>query len=108
MKQDLYIRIIDEIQYKSIVVCCMISPWMFSFPNRIVPLYQEVKKYYHGNNKLLMHLFFNDITGSYEMQVTTESTEKSYPHINSLHVVDWESVNYDFVASIFGDPDGGK
>lgn len=104
MKKDLYIRILDEIQYKAIVQSCMVSPWMFNFPNKTIPKYQEVKKLYHGNSKLLMHLYFNDITGLYEMQVTTASVEKTYPQIKNLHVIEWQRMSYELAVSIFGDP----
>lgn len=53
-----------------------------TFPNENIigaPSFVEAKKYYHGNSKLLLHVFLNSITNKIEMQFTTKSTLLSYP-----------------------------
>ena len=46
----------------------------FIFPNNIKPYtFEQAKKCYHGNSKLLLQTFYNDITGKNEMQYTTMS-----------------------------------
>lgn len=42
-------------------------------------LYDEARSMFHGNSKLLLHLFHNDITERDEMQVTTVSVINTYP-----------------------------
>lgn len=69
---------------------------------RIVEHETDIKKRFHGNSKLLLHLFYNSITGKYEMQATTKSTELSYPQINKVDIVAWDSVNYDVCCKVFG------
>lgn len=43
------------------------------------PTFEESKRFYHRNSKLLIHAFKNDITNKCEMCVTTLSILKSYP-----------------------------
>ena len=46
----------------------------FIFPNNMKPYsFEQAKKCYHGNSKLLLQTFYNDITGKNEMQYTTMS-----------------------------------
>lgn len=52
--------------------------WASDFPND-EPSFERIKSMFHGNSKLLLHLFHNDITGKDEMQVTTATIIKSYP-----------------------------
>ena len=99
----LYVRIPDEASYKKAVVAAYVSPWMFSFPGERIPKYQEAKKYYHGNSKLLVRLFYNDITNKFEMQITTKSIELSYPQIKKLNIVDIDDLNYEMACKIFGE-----
>lgn len=100
--KSLYIYIPNESTWESVIISAYVSPWLFSFPNGIIPKYEQAKKNYHGNSKLLLHLFFNDITRKYEIVATTASTEKSYPHIKTIKVVEWKTVNYDLCCAIFG------
>lgn len=102
MAKDIYIIIPNEQTYKQAVINAMLSPWLFAFPNRILPKYGEIKKCFHGNSKLLLHLFYNGITKCHEMQITTSAIEKSYPHIGKLNIVNWEAVNYEMCCEVFG------
>lgn len=52
--------------------------WATDFPNH-EPTFEESKKFYHKNSKLLIHAYQNDITNRYEMCVATLSALKSYP-----------------------------
>lgn len=106
---DLYVRIPDEQTYNEAVISALVSPWLFSFPNRKIippPQYGEIKKNYHGNSKPLLHLFYNDITKCHEMQVTTATIAKSYPHIRNkrLNIIDFDELNYDLCCKVFGNP----
>ena len=42
------------------------------------------KGMYHGNSKLILHLYYNTITGKKEMCSTTKSVLKSYPQYRNL------------------------
>ena len=56
----------------------------FIFPNNMKPYsFEQAKKCYHGNSKLLLQTFYNDITGENEMQYTTMSVYLSYTGIHS-------------------------
>lgn len=57
----------------------------FIFPNNIKPYsFEQAKKCYHGNSKLLLQTFYNDMTGKFEMQYTTKSVYLSYYFIHTL------------------------
>lgn len=110
---DLYVRIPDSETLEKVYANAKLSPWDFDFPNRKYPLYSSLygmyvamKLYYHGRSKLLLHLFYNDITRCYEMQFTTATTEKSYPHIRNkrLNIIDFDELNYDLCCKVFGNP----
>lgn len=102
--KDIYIRLDNEQTYKSAITSALISPWMFSFPNRIAPpKYEDAKKWYHGNSKLLLHLFFNDLTNKYEMQISTATIAKSYPQNKKLNIVNWDDMSYEYCAGVFGE-----
>ena len=58
--------------------------WATDFPRE--PTFKECKGFYHGNSKLLMHTFFNDITGKNEMCVTTLSVMKTYPQYKGVNL----------------------
>ena len=51
-----------------------------SFPGENIVKYSfdRFKKHFHGNSKLLLHIFYNTITGKYDMQVTTRTIDKTY------------------------------
>ena len=102
MKQGLYISVKDAETYKDAIVSAMVSEYMFSFPGNIIPRFCDAKKWYHGNSKLLLHMFYNDITKQYELSITTASVEKSYPQIKSVIARDLDSVNYAVLREVFG------
>ena len=52
--------------------------WASDFPDTEIS-FSRAKRFYHGNSKLLLNLFYNDITNKKEMAITTMSVEKSYP-----------------------------
>lgn len=41
--------------------------------------FETAKSLYHGNSKLLLHCFYNDITKKKEMKYITRSVYLSYP-----------------------------
>lgn len=100
---DLYIRVPDEETYKHAVCSAFLSPWHFRFPNGLFPKFDEMRQNYHGNGKLLLHLFWNDLANMHEMQVTTATIEKSYPQIKNVRPVDLSEVDYEYTAKIFGE-----
>ncbi len=51
--------------------------WATDFPNH-EPSFHEARKFYHANSKLLLCLFYNEITNKKEMRHTTKTIEKSY------------------------------
>lgn len=57
--------------------------WATDFPNH-EPTFKESKRCYHGNSKLLIHAFDNDITGKKEMCTTTLSIMQSYPQFKGI------------------------
>lgn len=59
--------------------------WATDFPKH-EPTYEECKSQYHGNSKLLIHGFHNDINGKYEMSVTTLSIMKTYPQYKDVNL----------------------
>ena len=52
--------------------------WASDFSQRDIS-FEEAKGNYHGNSKLILHLFYNNITGRNEMQYTTKTIIKTYP-----------------------------
>ena len=52
--------------------------WGTDFP-QYQPTYDRAKSWYHGNSKLILHLFHNSITNRDEMAVTTKAITKTYP-----------------------------
>ena len=102
----IYIRTPNEKTYNNAIACAAVSPWAFRFPNwqyNNIFTYKTAKKYYHGNSRLLLHLFYNDIINKYEMQATTATTEKSYPQNKKLNIYNLENINYELMCSIFGE-----
>ena len=59
--------------------------WATDFPNH-EPTFEECKRFYHGNSKLLIHTFFNDILNRYEMSAATLSVLKTYPQYKSINL----------------------
>lgn len=52
----------------------------YTFPNNKQEWdFDVAKSLYHGNSKLLLHCFYNDITKKKEMNYITRSTYLSYP-----------------------------
>ena len=58
--------------------------WATDFPRE--PTFEECKRFYHGNSKLLIHTFFNDITNKSEMSITTLSVLKTYPQYKGINL----------------------
>ena len=52
--------------------------WATDFPDH-EPTYEEMKSWYHGNSKVLLHLYYNDILNRLEMSATTKAVMKTYP-----------------------------
>ena len=50
----------------------------------IQPSFEEARQWYHGNSKLLLHVYYNDINNKFEMQVTTLTTINSYPQYKNI------------------------
>ena len=60
------------------------------FPNNATPPdFATAKSYYHGNAKIFLQIFYNDIIGKYEMQITTRKIMKSYHFLK-----------YDFIGNL--------
>ena len=61
-----------------------------TFPNQATPPdFATAKSYYHGNTKIFLQIFYNDIIGKYEMQITTRKIMKSYHFLK-----------YDFIGNL--------
>ena len=104
-----YVRVNNEEEYRKEVVSFMRSPWLFSFVGNTIPKFDEVKKHYHGNSKILIHAYFNRITKEHELQITTRATEKSCPSIpRNFKVYNARELGYDDCIRIFGDPEEGN
>ena len=99
--KSIYIKVKDRETYSKIITSAYISEWAFQFPNHCAISYDQAKKHYHGNSKLLMHLFYNELTGKHELQVTTATIEKSYPQIKSIKTYEWENLEYEDFSKIF-------
>lgn len=104
MKNSIYIFANSEKEYNDTIVSAVLSPWYFRFPGVPWPHYNDAKKQFHGNSKILLHLFYNSITGAHEISVTTAATEKTYPHIKTIKAEKLDNMNYEKMLSIFGDP----
>ena len=59
--------------------------WATDFPNH-EPTYDEAKSWYHGNSKLLLHLFYNSILNRLEMSVTTKAVIKTFPQYKGIRM----------------------
>lgn len=105
--QEIFIRADTEKVYEEIVVSSLLSPWGFLPPGGLSPSFhfREMKKHFHGNSKIILHLYYNDITGKYEMQATTAAIQRTYPQYRGkrFRVVDWDAVNYEKCCEVFGE-----
>ena len=102
----IYIPVNDPDTFKKAVIGAFLSPWSFCFPGGLLPCYryEPMKKSFHGNAKMLLHLFKNEITGKYDMQCTTRAIERTYPQNRGrLNIVDVDNVDYDYLCSVFGE-----
>lgn len=50
-------------------------------------LYETFKKYYHGNSKMILNFFYNDITNRKEISYGTRSVYSSYPQYKKLKII---------------------
>ena len=60
------------------------------FPNHLDPTFREAKSYFRKNAKILLACYWNDITGMYDLVVTTRSIIKA----------NWKFHKYDFVGKL--------
>lgn len=58
--------------------------WATDFPKE--PTFKECKGFYHGNSKLLIHTFYNNIINKNEMAATTLSVLKTYPQYKGINL----------------------
>ena len=49
-------------------------------------LYNDFRKYNHGNAKIILHFFYNNITGRKEIAYGTKSAFLSYPQFKSIKI----------------------
>lgn len=58
--------------------------------NKAIPtaeeLYEEFRKYYHGNSKLILHFFYNSITNRKEISYGTRTVYRSYPQYKNIYI----------------------
>lgn len=95
--KEIYINANDEQTYNKIIETAKNSKYKFTFPCDIMPTFYIAKKYYNRNSKILINLFFNDINGKYEMQVTTRKTALSYPQAKHINVLDFNNINFETI-----------
>jgi hypothetical protein len=46
-------------------------------------------KWYHGNSKPILHIFYNDINGRNELQFTTKSIIRTYPQYKNAKIYNY-------------------
>ena len=51
------------------------------------PTFLECKNQIHGNAKLIIHAFYNDISGKNEIQFGTKRIYSSYPHLRNIKYI---------------------
>lgn len=100
----IYIRINDEQTFNNAIFKAMVSPWGFVPVGGEPPTFSEAKRYYHGNSKLLLCLFYNDITKKHEMQITTKTVARSYPSTGKMNITDWNDGIYGKLCDVFDTP----
>lgn len=86
---DILLNVNTLSQYNRAVSFCRYH-FGATFPGENIVSYSfdRFKKHFHGNSKLLLHCFYNTITGKYDMQITTKTIEKTY------------KTKYDFVGNL--------
>lgn len=52
------------------------------------PTFAECKKQIHGNAKLIIHAFYNDITRKHEIQFGTKSIYRTYPQFKNIKIIE--------------------
>ena len=55
-----------------------------SCENLKIEMENDFYKWYHGNSKPILHIFYNDINGKNELQLTTKAIIKTYPQYKKL------------------------
>ena len=50
-------------------------------------LHKQFKQYNHGNAKMILNLFYNDITGRKEIATGCRATYKTYPQYKNLKII---------------------
>lgn len=59
--------------------------------NKTIPtareLYEEFKKNYHGNSKMILHFFYNNIINRKEISYGTRSVYKTYPQFKNIQIL---------------------
>ena len=50
-------------------------------------LYAEFRKYNHGNSKMILHFFHNNITNRKEISYGTRSIFQSYPQYKNIKII---------------------
>ena len=105
MEREMFIRVNDPQTFALAVFGLQESSWGFRFPNGIPITYDAARKWYRGNSKMLLHIFYNSITGKHEMQITTATIQKSYPQYRGkkLNIVDYADTTYQDYVDVFGE-----
>lgn len=86
---DILLNINTRSQFnKAVEFCRYYFGATFPGENIVNYSFDKFKSHFHGNSKLLLHVFYNTITGKYDMQVTTKTIEKTY------------KTKYDFVGNL--------
>ena len=86
-KTKIYYDVNDEESFNKITQAFLEHgyKWAADRPNYTLD-FETAKSYYHGNSKLLLDTFYNNIIGKYEIQVTTKSVIKSYPQYKNTKI----------------------
>ena len=101
--KEMYLLTNDIVTYVLALTAAHTSAYKFRFPNNIIPSFEEAKNYYHKNSKLLLHLFYNEITGKHEMQLTTKAVSLSYPQNKKINVRGFDAKTFcDTLTATFG------
>lgn len=104
--RELYIRVNNEAAFNDAIYGAMVSPWLFKPVGVKPPTFSEAKRYYHGISKLLLCLFYNNITKKHEMQITSKTVARSYPSTGKMNITDWNDGIYGKLRETFGDMEG--
>lgn len=72
-----YIEIKNQVDLLSVVT--KIESYGFNRVSHLKELsFKKIRDNYHGNSKILIKLYFNNILNRKEWQITTKNTENSY------------------------------